>query len=113
WAAIMEAWCVFEELLGFKNGTGKNFQLATTDRPDAVKFWVARKREMEKTPSIIKDARAFGKGWRAWWIALQPEWRGTTWPLRRSGGAASEAWTETAKGGRNGFEILLISVIWW
>ncbi|KAI0043518.1 hypothetical protein FA95DRAFT_1462146, partial [Auriscalpium vulgare] len=87
--------------------------LATTHRPPAVGHWVARKREFNKTPSIIEDVRKYGKEWRDWWIALQPEWRGTTWPLRRSGGTASEAWGETAKGGRNGFEILLVSSTWW
>ncbi|KAI0040688.1 hypothetical protein FA95DRAFT_1462598, partial [Auriscalpium vulgare] len=112
WVTALGTWGEFEKLMGYQNGSGKKFQVSTKGRPAEVPYWVQRKRDFTKPPEI-RNARAFGGKWRAWWVALQPEWRGTAWPLQRSGGTTSEDWAETAKGGRNGFETILIALTWW
>ena len=50
--------------------------------------------------------------WHTWWITLQLAWRGAVWPLKRTPGQ-TEGWDDIAKGGKNGFLIILLSLSWW
>ncbi|KAI0045477.1 hypothetical protein FA95DRAFT_1495406, partial [Auriscalpium vulgare] len=110
WATLIGRWVAMEESMGFPSGQGKRFQLAATGRPVQLSRWVSR-RDYSKSP-VIDDVKAFTASWRAWWIGLQPEWRGSKWPLAREV-RASEAWSDCRKGGRNGFAIVLITLSWW
>ncbi|KAI0055347.1 hypothetical protein BV25DRAFT_1768364, partial [Artomyces pyxidatus] len=112
WLLVVGKWTALEELLGFPSGQGKKYQLAATGRPSQVSHWIGRGHDFLKTPDIGKPLE-FATVWRNWWIRLQPDWRGNKWPLARSGGAPSEDWAETLKCGRNGFEVILITLSWW
>ncbi|TDL13570.1 hypothetical protein BD410DRAFT_687863, partial [Rickenella mellea] len=58
----------------------------------------------------------FGTSWRNWWKGLQPEWRdgGKDWPLERYLARANdEGWSHVARGGKNGFHIVIVTLLWW
>ncbi|KAI0054696.1 hypothetical protein BV25DRAFT_1816697, partial [Artomyces pyxidatus] len=113
WVAAVSLWLKLEKLLDVPvDGRGRKFQLATKNRPSQIPHWVSRGRRFEKPPEVGKPAE-FMVVWRKWWIALQPEWRGDDWPLSRTGATGEETWEETLKGGRNGFEMILVSLSWW
>ncbi|KAI0038914.1 hypothetical protein FA95DRAFT_1127559 [Auriscalpium vulgare] len=110
WATLVGRWGVIEELMGFPSGQGKKLTLSTTSRPAEVARWL-RSRNNSKPP-LIKDVEDFANRWRLWWIGLQPEWRGSEWPLTRES-HPSEEWTHCKIGGRNGFGLVLMTLSWW
>lgn len=57
----------------------------------------------------ITDVAAYGTVWKAWWVELQPAWRGKTWPLPRKSGD----WTDLRRGGKNGLFIAILALAWW
>ncbi|KAI0039071.1 hypothetical protein FA95DRAFT_1458674, partial [Auriscalpium vulgare] len=109
WARAVANWCRLEARLGAR---GKKVQLLTTNRPGQIAYWTNRGRHFDK-PAVIEDVAEFADSWRSWWTHLQPEWRAGDWPLRRTGAREDEDWMELRKGGRNGFEMILVSMSWW
>ncbi|KAJ7800232.1 hypothetical protein B0H14DRAFT_2304155, partial [Mycena olivaceomarginata] len=75
-------------------------------RPKEVKDWVSRGRN--HTPTIAA-ADAFGKGWWAWWIDINPDWRGSERPLSREG----DSWERMDLYGINAFLNVLMALKWW
>lgn len=57
---------------------------------------------------------AFPENWRVWWKALQPGWRteNDMWPMSRTA-PVDEDWSSLAKGGKNGFAMILFGLVWW
>ncbi|KAI0054667.1 hypothetical protein BV25DRAFT_1786157, partial [Artomyces pyxidatus] len=80
-------------------------------RPTAMSYWLKRGRDYAKPP-VIDDWDSYVGDLRAWWISLQPDWRGTEWPLHRAT-PPGETWENTMRGGANGFVITLIMMSWW
>jgi len=54
----------------------------------------------------------FAPTWTEWWVRLQPEWRGETFPLSTEAPEVSD-WSELRKGGPNGIFVVLLSLGWW
>ncbi|KAI0040345.1 hypothetical protein FA95DRAFT_1502991 [Auriscalpium vulgare] len=106
WEDVVQNWSIMEVHLNVPAN------LSTTDRPTQVKFWTNRGRQFDKPPTVGK-AKEFAALWRKWWVGLQPEWRGTTWPLARPASVPTDGWGEVLKGGSNGFIIILITLSWW
>lgn len=51
--------------------------------------------------------------WKMWWLALQPDWRGTEqWPFDRSVTLQAEDWTPLLRGGSNGTYLIIVSLGW-
>ncbi|KAJ7895599.1 hypothetical protein B0H14DRAFT_2333773, partial [Mycena olivaceomarginata] len=75
-------------------------------RPKEVKDWVSRARN--HTP-VIDDADRLGQSWWAWWIDINPEWRGDTRPLLHGMGT----WESLDLYGQNGFLNVLMVLKWW
>lgn len=49
--------------------------------------------------------------WKKWWKILQPTWRNTdSWPFDRSD---VHAWGVLASGGKDGWFVILMSLVWW
>ncbi|KAI0037316.1 hypothetical protein FA95DRAFT_1466964, partial [Auriscalpium vulgare] len=108
WGQIVKGWSVMEAHLNVP----ANVQLSTKDRPTQVKFWTNRGRNVDKPPTVGKG-KEFAALWRAWWIGMQPEQQGVTWPLARPTVVPTEGWDELLKGGNNGFVIILFTLSWW
>ncbi|TFY83665.1 hypothetical protein EWM64_g348 [Hericium alpestre] len=111
WQALVAAWATTEQKLRFETGQEKHFLLNTKARPSSVGTWVSRGRLFSKPPDLGTFAECTAS-WHRWWISLQPEWHGKSWPLTRTGGPVHEPWTETLKGSRNRFEMVLITLSW-
>ncbi|KAI0057518.1 hypothetical protein BV25DRAFT_1841623 [Artomyces pyxidatus] len=110
WRASLRLWCQLECMLGFPSREEKKNKLIASGRPKAMAFWLKRGRDYEKPP-VIDDFSAYIDEFRAWWIELQPAWRGTEWPLVRTT-PTGEEWEKTKRGGANGFVIALIMLSW-
>ncbi|KAA1478921.1 hypothetical protein DENSPDRAFT_749013, partial [Dentipellis sp. KUC8613] len=112
WLKAVALWGELEGILGYPDGKGRAYQLSTVRRPGAVHAWLKSGRDFDKPP-IINDLSKYADGWRAWWIGLQPAWRGNTWPLQRLGKPAKGLWASLTKGGRNGFVLVVLALGWW
>lgn len=93
------------------------YQLGTAARPSEIPTWMANHRKpaaLEQAPWESGKGKVgkFGRKMRDWWTALQPEWRGSDWPLSRAV-ADGESWTELKKGGSTGFVLIIIGLNWW
>ena len=88
-----------------------NKKLGTKNRPDAVSHWMKHARMLHKVPSVI-DLATFPGAVRVWWITIQPEWRGSEWPLTRLI-PDTEDWSSMKVGGPNGLFLVIMCLYWW
>ena len=87
--------------------------LETKNRPLEYKTWIGRGRDY--TPMMKVDS-TFPDHSREWWKTLQPEWRKATdtWPMAREiPSGVDEDWATLARGGKNGFGMVLVGLVWW
>lgn len=66
---------------------------------------------VHKVPSVI-DLVTFPEAVRVWWASIQPEWRGSKWPLDRSI-PDTEDWSSMKLGGPNGLFLFVMCLYWW
>ncbi|KAI0038272.1 hypothetical protein FA95DRAFT_1457067, partial [Auriscalpium vulgare] len=113
WEAVLQCWLTLERQLGSIDARSHWLNSDKKVRPLAVASWFKEGRHYDKWPTI-KKASAFGRTWRQWWIKMNPAWRvgKQDWPLCRDV-VAEETWPELRKGGRNGFVIVLLTLVWW
>ncbi|KAI0083031.1 hypothetical protein BDY19DRAFT_871156, partial [Irpex rosettiformis] len=113
WIVLCERWLTHERSLGFPDGSAPN-RLPTKNRPEEVKYWLGRGRPYAKPPPIA-DAKRFGVEWKAWWLGLQPSWRGgKMWPLPQVVAAQDDVdWGALRRGGCNGLFLAVLSLGWW
>jgi len=67
WGGLLAAWKMFEDQEGYKD----HGKLLSKGRPDVVHMWISRARSTTWRPSI-KDLKAYGVAFDAWWVQLQP-----------------------------------------
>ncbi|KAF8209818.1 hypothetical protein K438DRAFT_1473403, partial [Mycena galopus ATCC 62051] len=75
-------------------------------RPKEVKDWVSR--AGNHTPKIT-DPTAFGTTWWGWWVDINPEWRGSTRPMKCGEGP----WDCMNIHGQKGSLNILMALRWW
>ncbi|TDL14370.1 hypothetical protein BD410DRAFT_690423, partial [Rickenella mellea] len=121
WEAVINMWVELERRLGFPTTDASDpaSRLDTKHRPAQVSTWIRSGRPYNKVPPIA-DPAEYGNSWRKWWKGLQPKWRdaGVDWPLRdgiagTEGAWTGEKWPGVAKGGKNGFHIVIVTLVWW
>ncbi|KAI0045100.1 hypothetical protein FA95DRAFT_1450123, partial [Auriscalpium vulgare] len=109
WQRTVRSWLTLERLL-------KNDPTLNNDkdvRPKAIPAWFKSGRKYSKVPPTGKAA-TFARTWRGWWTAMQPAWRTAelSWPMSRAI-VPGETWPELRKGGKKGFVIVLMTIVWW
>ena len=62
-------------------------------------------------PQAIKDLPKYVQQYRTWYISLQPDVRGRTWPLARR--SNNTQWASMMFGGRNGVLLVIMALLWW
>ncbi|TDL14067.1 hypothetical protein BD410DRAFT_702233, partial [Rickenella mellea] len=88
-------------------------KLLVTNRPPEVSTWLSYGRNHDND-AVIEDVEAYGNAWRSWWGNLQPLWRETTsWPFSRPFECTEREWALTRRAGKNGFLIVILSLVWW
>ncbi|VDB96081.1 unnamed protein product [Peniophora sp. CBMAI 1063] len=113
WQLALRRWILLEIQLQFPAAHDPNHKLTTDDRPDSVRWWLARGRKYGRPP-IISDLVEYGEDMRLWYTHVMPEWRrgAQDWPLLRV--VPNDAdWQTAYKGGANGMFIVLIACYWW
>ncbi|KZP10388.1 hypothetical protein FIBSPDRAFT_758443 [Athelia psychrophila] len=101
--------CVLEAAYNFVNKT-RGF--AAKGRPAQLDAWVRSGRGSKgKAPPHVSSASTFAVAWWEWWLALQPEWRGSARPLFR--GPFGEDWEVLATPGANAMLGALACLYWW
>lgn len=70
----------------------------------------------EKLPKI-KSPSQFSVAWKKWWVSLQPPSRTigdvTPWPLPKIEPVDATEWGSVARGGCNGFFLVVLTLAWW
>lgn len=91
-----------------------NSRLSSEFRPEEVKIWMKNHRQYEKLPKI-KSPTQFAVTWKKWWASLQPSVRTAdgAWPLPRVEPVDPTDWNVVAKGGGNGFFLVVLTLAWW
>jgi len=84
--------------------------LSTTGRPAIVGRWINGGR---KSTPTIDDLQDFVRGWKAWWVSLQPDSRIKQGQKLGQDVESGEKWPKLCKGGINGFFNIVISLMWW
>ena len=107
WGRLLAAWEMFEDQEGYKD-RGK---LLSKGRPDIVHMWISRARSTTWRPSI-KDPKAYGVAFDAWWVQLQPRWR-----ISADGAVNSQLldgnWDCLRRPGLNGLQSVVAALFYW
>ncbi|KAI0663684.1 hypothetical protein C8Q70DRAFT_906185 [Cubamyces menziesii] len=102
-------WVVFERSRGWVTSTKG---LPTDERPAEVANWLRiDRRNLKKIPTIA-DETQYAAQWRAWWKALQPDWRSFDADNRLEQVGSGE-WGVLDHPGKNGVLMTLLSLMWW
>ncbi|TDL13188.1 hypothetical protein BD410DRAFT_700676, partial [Rickenella mellea] len=119
WVEMINMWVELDRRLRHPSQDGADVahRLGNKDRPEQVSIWMRYGRQYDKPPEI-PSLDEFSTSWRKWWTALQPAWRknsqGPDWPLLLyNQGPDDESWPGVAKGGKNGFHIVIVTLLWW
>ncbi|KAI0259638.1 hypothetical protein BC834DRAFT_608805 [Gloeopeniophorella convolvens] len=112
WQAMLTRWVAFETNLGFADGKAKKYRLNATARPDQFHWWQSRARGYENLPPDFGKPSEYAAAVKTFYIRLQPDARGSTWPLAREACDSSD-WSELNKGGKKGVLTILILLAWW
>jgi hypothetical protein len=121
WNALLTKWAEYE-LLNPPDGVRsfilfvilsclKSVQrLPTAARPEEVHWWIKRKKLINLLPNIAKPSE-FGVAWMAWWVNMQPAWRGQESLVKTS--PADGDWEPILRGGSNGLSMVVAALSWW
>ncbi|TDL19765.1 hypothetical protein BD410DRAFT_694689, partial [Rickenella mellea] len=118
WVDLINMWVELERRLGFPSPDSMDLahRLGKKNRPEEVSVWIRNGRPYNKPPEIF-SVTEYADYWQKWWTALQPAWRsdrGEDWPLSRDlKEAIGERWPGVAKGGKNGFHMIIVTLLWW
>ncbi|KAJ7117955.1 hypothetical protein C8R43DRAFT_960459 [Mycena crocata] len=122
WASCVENFMDFEAACGYKDD---GINATTQDRPVAVKGWLARARNWNKTVDLgelgaLGSADTFIHMWWNWWAALQPEGRVLKADGRGPGGGGMLTVPRVCDWGsmgglhgKNGLLQVMASLLWW
>jgi hypothetical protein len=90
---------------------GPAFPSATDTRPPEIGIWM-KNRRLWKDISIL-DKEKFSGQWWNWWISLQPEPRAHSDRNNIALLTVEMDWSKLQKPGKNGFLLVMISLVWW
>ncbi|PPQ84920.1 hypothetical protein CVT26_008766 [Gymnopilus dilepis] len=106
WTKFLGLWKAFEQREGFKDGA----KLGSRNRPAIVEEWIAhRHRSTIWRPAI--DLKDFESNFKAWWTALQPEWRVSRGSIKKS--QLDGEWGPLRRSGKNGFLSIVAALFYW
>ncbi|KAF7982375.1 hypothetical protein HWV62_29124 [Athelia sp. TMB] len=116
---ILELLCQLETAYGFKTST-VSFQGAggkkAPPKPKELADWVKDGRGRRLKPEVY-DATVMEKSWWSYWLAIQPEWRGSARPLATTPPSdlppEPEHWGPLVAPGPNGMLGIVACLYWW
>ncbi|KAH8089857.1 hypothetical protein BXZ70DRAFT_1011336 [Cristinia sonorae] len=108
WLELIKTWVQFERRMGLNS----NDRISTAGRPRELSQRDSRHYKTSKLS--VASLPAFVSGWRIWYIQLQPEWRGRTWPLSRCSLDDDESsWVPLQQAGPCGLFLVVLGLAWW
>ena len=109
WLSCLEFFFEFQRQAGFPT-SGPSFPPFTNIRPSEIAIWMKNGRQWQDADII--DLDRFGRQWWAWWHSLQPKSR-----ICDEGDpqlpTSKMDWSDLRKPGKNGFLLIIISLVWW
>jgi hypothetical protein len=103
WKRLLDVWSAFEAQEKYLDGK----LLPKNERPEAISEWMKRHRSQTWRPPPMKS---FGKGFKVWWVSLQPEWRVTEGRIAND---YDGDFSSLKKSGPNGFLLILVGLFYW
>lgn len=103
WKRLLDVWSAFEAQEKYSDGK----PLPKNERPEAISEWMKRHRSQTWRPPPMKS---FGKGFKVWWVSLQPEWRVTEGRIAND---YDGDFSPLKKSGPNGFLLILVGLFYW
>ena len=105
WLDCLEGFVGFQRRACFPD-VGPSFPPAAGIRPPEIGIWM-KNRRLWKDVEIV-DKEGFGLQWWEWWTSLQPGSR-----TRNDEPAVEMDWSKLQKAGKNGFLLIMLSLVWW
>ena len=105
WTECLEAFFEFQRRAGFPD-SGPSFPPAAGVRPAEIGMWMKKGRPWKDMG--IADKVGFGQGWWNWWSSLLPDSRAVN-----DAPTVDMDWGKMNKPGRNGFLLVMLSLVWW
>jgi hypothetical protein len=110
WLSCLQNFIEFQRSAGFPD-TGLSFPPATKIRPPEIGVWMKNRRLWKDV--VILDKGEFGRQWWDWWISLQPGSRTCTDRNNVALPTVDMDWSNLRKPGKNGFLLIMLSLVWW
>jgi len=105
WMECVHAFVKFQQQSNFPD-TGPSFPPAAGVRPTEIGAWMKNRRPWKDVE--IADIAGFVQKWWDWWSSLQPDSRtANDMPM------IDMDWEKLKKPGRNGFLLIILSLVWW
>lgn len=109
WVVCLQSFVKFQEQAGFPD-LGPSFPPSTDVRPSEIAVWMKNGRHWKEV--VIADIEKFRQRWWAWWHSLQPESRVCD-DITLIPASPDSDWSSLSKPGRNGFLLIMVSLMWW
>ena len=109
WLSCLESFFEFQRQAGFPE-SGQSFPPFTNVRPLEIAVWMKNGRHWQDADII--DVDTFGRRWWAWWNLLQPKSRIGDEDSPQLPTSEMD-WSGLRKPGKNGFLLIIISLVWW
>ena len=111
WLACLQSFVKFQEQSGFPD-LGPSFPPSTDVRPTEIAVWMKNGRHWKDV--TIADIEKFRQRWWVWWHSLQPESRVCDKDsLTLIPATPDSDWSSLSKPGKNGFLLIMVSLMWW
>ncbi|TFK46466.1 hypothetical protein OE88DRAFT_1739359 [Heliocybe sulcata] len=115
WRGTVKHWVLLEDLMGHPDAKDHAHWLPAAKRVEEIHRWnsVGKPWDKKLMPKIA-DLKKYKKGWREWWVSMQPDWRVQSgkWPLDREL-SHDDDWAILGRAGPNGVFGTLMSLSWW
>jgi hypothetical protein len=106
WMECVDAFVEFQQRSGFLD-TGPSFPPAAAGVwPTEIGVWMKNRRPWKDVG--IANTAGFVQKWWGWWSSLQPDSRTANDML-----IINMNWEKLKKPGRNGFLLIILSLVWW
>jgi hypothetical protein len=110
WLACLQSFFEFQRQAGFPDA-GPSFPPATDKRPPEIAAWMKKGRRWKDME--IDDIETFSQQWWEWWSSLQPEQRIRNGQDSLTAARRDMDWSDLHKPGKNGFLLIMVSLVWW
>ncbi|KAH7917656.1 hypothetical protein BV22DRAFT_990801, partial [Leucogyrophana mollusca] len=120
WRLLVNLWVRLKELLQYPDGSVSTYHpnwISSSGHPKEIGLWIKCSHPLRLQLCKVADTLLYVKAWHTWWRTMQPTWRKTDTnpdsPLRQLDNQEFGGWSDICRGGKNGFFMVILSLVLW